>query len=215
MFHRFRVPKTISQVNQTIVYRQWLPYRFVKRVIRNTLFERRQQCINKEEFLYLKLPFINDEYKRRALSVINRSRLNNVKIQFMNGRPLSKVFAPPKNKQDCPRGCETCKLSTKPNCCLTKNVVYEIRCSTCGAAYIGETSRTIGTRIKEHLTMEKQTVFKHLLLHKKHKENKIIWKILHSNVRNDEERRCIEACEIQNYKQRIMNGCIGRTICIE
>ena len=73
------------------------------------------------------------------------------------------------------------------NCCLTKNVVYEIKCSTCGAAYIGETSRTIGTRIKEHLTMEKQTVFKHLLLHKKQKENKIIWKILHSNVRNDKE----------------------------
>ena len=63
--------------------------------------------------------------------------------------------------------------------------------------------------------MEKQTVFKHLLLHKKHKENKIIWKILHSNVRNDEERRCIEAFEIKNYKQLIMNSCIGRTICIQ
>ena len=34
------------------------PNRFVKRVIRNTLFERRQKCENQEEFLYLKLPFI-------------------------------------------------------------------------------------------------------------------------------------------------------------
>ena len=96
-----------------------------------------------------------------------------------------------------------------------KNVVYEIKCSTCGIAYIGETSRTIATRIKEHLTMEKQTVFKHLSSHKKHKENKITWRILHSNVRNDEERRYIEAFEIQNCKERIMNGCIGRAICIE
>ena len=34
------------------------PNRFVKRVIRNTLFERRQKCENQEKFLYLKLPFI-------------------------------------------------------------------------------------------------------------------------------------------------------------
>ena len=34
------------------------PNKFVKRVIRNTLFERRQKCENQEEFLYLKLPFI-------------------------------------------------------------------------------------------------------------------------------------------------------------
>ena len=58
------------------------PNRFVEGVIRNTLFERRQQCENQEEFLYLKLPFINEEYKRRALSVMNRSRLNNVKIRL-------------------------------------------------------------------------------------------------------------------------------------
>ena len=168
------------------------PNRFVKRVIRNTVFERRQQCENQEEFLYLKLTFINEEHKRRALSVINRSNvkiqfssgasaisegdifiyscsarlisfeiestskeincaeheyintspspiaLAPLLIQFMNGRPLSKVFAPPKNKQDCPRSCETRKLSTKRGCCLTKNVVYEIKFSTCGAAYMGK-----------------------------------------------------------------------------
>ena len=58
-----------------------------------------------------------------------------------------------------------------------KNVVYEIKCSTCGTAYIRETSRTIETWIKEHLTREKQTVFKSLLLHKKHKGNKIVFRI--------------------------------------
>jgi hypothetical protein len=77
-----------------------------------------------------------------------------------------------------------------------------------------ETSRTIGTRIKEHLTMEKQTVFKHLSSHKKRTANKITWRILHSNIRNDEERRYIEASEIQNQPEDILNGCVGRTICI-
>ena len=47
--------------------------------------------------------------------------------------------------------------------CLKKNVVYKIECSICGIVYIGETGRTIGSRIKEHLTMEKQTVYKHLV----------------------------------------------------
>ena len=83
---------------------------------------------------------------------------SNVKINFENDKPLSKVFAPPRVKPLCSKDCETCKLSEKPNRCLFKNVVYLITCTTCGIMYIGETSRTIGTRIKELLTMDKQTV---------------------------------------------------------
>jgi hypothetical protein len=48
---------------------------------------------------------------------------------------LSKVFAPSKVKQNCPEGCETCKISSKTNRCLKKNVVYNIICSACGAVY--------------------------------------------------------------------------------
>ena len=56
--------------------------------------------------------------------------------------------------------CETCKSGKKSNQCLRKNAVYEITCSHCGIfVYIGETGRTIGSRIKKHLTMEKQTVY--------------------------------------------------------
>jgi hypothetical protein len=46
---------------------------------------------------------------------------------------------------------------------------------------------------------------------------KITWthlRILHSNIQNDEERRYIEASEIQNQPEDIMNGCVGRTIFI-
>jgi hypothetical protein len=62
--------------------------------------------------------------------------------------------------------------------------------------------------------MEKQTVFKHLSSHKKRTGDKIIWRILHSNIQNDEERRYFEASEMQNQPENIMNGCVGRTICI-
>ncbi len=86
----------------------------------------------------------------------------------------------------------------------------------CGIVYIGETSRTIGTRVKEHLTMNKQTVYKHISNHtnSRRKDPKITWKILHNNIRNHGERKYVEAVEIQKNTHNIMNGCIGRTICI-
>ena len=134
----------------------------------------------------------------------------------MNGKPLSRVFAPPREKQSCQENCVTCISATKRNCCLLKNVVYKITCSHCGMVYIGETSRTIGSRIKEHIKMDKQTVYVHLRTHNKGVDHSIIsWTILHKNIKSPQERKCIEAFEIQKQPANaIMNGCIGRTISI-
>ena len=90
-------------------------------------------------------------------------------------------------------------------------------CSNCNITYIGETGRTVGSRIKEHLSgMKKQTVFVHL---KSQSDNlfevcPISWKILHSIIKSHSERKIIEALEIQKHSDNIMNGCIGRNICI-
>ena len=128
----------------------------------------------------------------------------------MNGWPSSKVFAPSREKRNCPDDCETCKLTLKTNCCFTKHVVYQIMCSNCNITYIGETGRTVGSRIKEHLRMKKQTVFVHLKSHSDNpfKECPISWKILHSNIKSHSERKIIEALEIQKHSDNIMNGCI-------
>ena len=91
---------------------------------------------------------------------------------------------------------------------LKKNVVYNIICSACGTVYIGETGRTIGSRVKEHLTMRKQTVYKHLESHNKCKIPQITWSILHANIGNHEERKYVEALEIQKHSGHLMNGCI-------
>ena len=82
--------------------------------------------------------------------------------------------------------------------------------------YIGETARTIGSRIKEHLRMKNQTVYVHLLTHSVNPQEgtPILWQILHSNVSKHNERKIIEALEIKKYSGSLMNGCIGRTICI-
>ena len=43
------------------------------------------------------------------------------------------------------------------------HVVYHFKCAACNACYIGETSRHYQTRIKEHLSTDKNSaVFKHL-----------------------------------------------------
>ena len=42
--------------------------------------------------------------------------------------------------------------------CSSKNVIYIIRCTKCNEFYIGETSRSIGTRIKEHINNIKKCI---------------------------------------------------------
>ena len=82
--------------------------------------------------------------------------------------------------------------------------------------YIGETSRTIGSQSKEHLTMSKQTVYKHIASHigasNKPKCTDISWKTIHKNIKHQDKRKCIEAFKIKRLTNQIMNGCIGRTI---
>ena len=46
---------------------------------------------------------------------------------------------------------------------LHSNVVYKFNCAECNSAYVGETSRHLSTRVREHLyTDKKSNVFKHL-----------------------------------------------------
>ena len=199
----------------TIFKQNGYPKRFIQAVIRRTLSTIPNND-EQENIIYLKIPYVNEQLKRRALSVIRNSGISNIKTHFMNGRPSSKVFAPSREKLNCPDDCETCKLTLKANCCFTKHVVYQIVCSNCNITYIGETGRTVGSRIKEHLRMKKQTIFVHLKSHSDNpfEECPISWKILHSNIKSHSERKIIEALEIQKHSDNIMNGCIGRNICI-
>ena len=54
---------------------------------------------------------------------------------------------------------------------LRSFVVYRFTCSGCNASYIGETTRHLSTRIKEHLeTDSKSHIFKHLNINRNCKE---------------------------------------------
>ena len=64
--------------------------------------------------------------------------------------------------------------------------------------------------------MKKQTVYRHLLTHNINPQEgpPISWEILHNNIKYESERKIIDALETQKYSNKIMNGCVGRTICI-
>jgi hypothetical protein len=81
-------------------------------LIRNTL-NNKSTREDEIKYTYLKLPFINEEFKRRALSAVKRSGIDNVRIQFMNGKSSRRVFAPPRERTHCPKACETCKCTIK------------------------------------------------------------------------------------------------------
>ena len=86
-----------------------------------------------------------------------------------------------------------------------KHTVYRITCSCCGSIYIGETGRTVASRIKEHLQMKKQTVYTHLCSHNIEPpiESSISWEILHSNIKSYHERKTIEALEIRKHSVKL------------
>ena len=70
----------------------------------------------------------------------------------MTGRLLLSIFRPPKEEQKCPKACETCTSTKEVNKCLSKNCVYIIECTHCHLLYIGEMSRTVGSREEEKKT---------------------------------------------------------------
>ena len=71
--------------------------------------------------------------------------------------PLSKKTC---NKEDC----SVCPHTVKNNICKVRECVYEIKCVECGEIYIGETSRSLHERFKEHLfkyeKRDKESVFR-------------------------------------------------------
>ena len=98
----------------TLFINNGYPKKFAKAAIKQT--ENNTTCKqDNEKVLYSKISFVNEDLKRRALTVIRRSGIDNVRITFMNGKPSSRVFAPRKERLECPQSCQTCKSAKRSN----------------------------------------------------------------------------------------------------
>ena len=96
---------------------------------------------------------INDVIKKTGLSikVVERSGTA-IKTQLSKSNPF--------NKTPCGNGCTLCN-TTGPGVCKTRDVVYNITCVGCGESYIGETSRSLGTRYDEHCRTKSSAIYEH------------------------------------------------------
>ena len=100
---------------------------------------------------YYKLPYVGplSLHTQRKISVIIKKFCKpstDIKLIFTSFK-ISSLFS---TKNSIPKSLKSC-------------IVYKFTCACCNAAYIGETSRHLGTRIREHLVTDKQShIYKHL-----------------------------------------------------
>ena len=102
----------------------------------------------KNENVYLKLPFINQRTTNRIQQLVTNSGLP-IRVTWSNPKPLSLLLRK-SSSVNCPVDC----VCNNRGLCFKKNVIYEVQCQICLKKYIGETFRTFHKRITEHMTTE-------------------------------------------------------------
>ncbi len=144
------------------------------------------------------LPYINETNTRKCLAALRRAHLQDELRIIFQSRTLSSLLADKRKPSLCAASCVTCLSSNIPQQCYTKNVVYSIKCRFCSVEYIGETGRTIRSRIIEHCSRSSSAVFQHLTSHGDPKIASIEWTIVHRGLSNFSQRLRVESFEIQS-----------------
>jgi hypothetical protein len=147
--HIGEIRRAISRSTDSLFTSNGYSKQFVRSVIQQTLYTEPQRD-NQGGCIYLKLPYIDEVFKRRALATIRRTGIGNIRDHFMNGQQISKIYAPKEDKLSCTIDCAWYLQTLRKD----KSVPHQeyglphklpIQCQK---VYVGETSRTIGLRIR-------------------------------------------------------------------
>ena len=137
-----------------ILQRNRFPLKFIDRLIRNYLDNTYNVDNNKDKVIkttnYYKLPYIGDISDSTRLKIKSLCRLFckdiDIRISF-NSCKVGSYFS------------TKCKSPSY----LQSHVVYYFKCNSCGADYVGQTTRHCSVRIEEHLGKDKAShIFKHI-----------------------------------------------------
>ena len=109
-----------------------------------------------EDYMYLKLPYINDKVEHTITRIFKKEGIN---IRIAHRNRTLRTFLSKHQTQECTL--QDCPINNKKKCHL-RNVVYRLTCNLCQKTYIGSTIRLLHTRIKEHHNSNQSSVFKHL-----------------------------------------------------
>ena len=114
---------------------------------------------NDSNMLVFRMPFLDDRTFYRIKNVFKRYDLP-VRVVTQSNTLRSVLRVPRRNTQMCTlQGC-----TVKPHgLCFKKNVVYQLVCTGCHAAYIGSTIRPLHSRIAEHFSKNNSAVCQHII----------------------------------------------------
>ena len=198
-----------------IIKQRYLNFGYPNKVINNVLHQlRRQQPrrfeTNEERKVFLTLPFISEQQSREVRRALKRCKMQDKLYISFKSRTLSSILCPRRDRICVNSSCIYCKYSSNANDCLTKFCIYFIRCNICSASYVGETCRTVRSRLREHVTCESSHVYGHLLLHTACPDISLIsWTIIHSGLRNVNLRKSVELREIRSCRPTINVQCMS------
>ena len=110
----------------------------------------------KEDSVFFNFPFFNDPTHWKIRKIFKEAELP-VKLYNTNTSLRDKL-----KKKEAPPECEKsdCSMSAT-GLCFSRKCVYQLTCRGCKAFYIGSTIRELHTRVHEHLTSDKSSVYQH------------------------------------------------------
>ena len=110
-------------------------------------------CRDKDDTVYLKLPYISEDLSNKVCNLIRRHKLP-ITVIFTPGTKLREIFCKsrPYHKPQCNvNNCNICSRLHNDNDCSVKAALYCITCKLRNQRYVGETERTIHERLSEYL----------------------------------------------------------------
>lgn len=131
-------------------------------------FAYNQNSINSGNITYRSLPYLGPVSNH--IASILKKKIENLRISFKVQKTIGSTFTRTKDSIDF----------------LERSGIYKLTCKDCEASYVGRTTRTVGTRIKEHLSrIEKSNFGFHLKFHNHNFSPTENCKILHNIPRNN------------------------------
>ena len=107
--------------------------------------------------------------------------------------------------------CWTCETAEVRRRCYTKYAVYELTCRQCHAKYVGQTTSTVRSRIREHVTSASSAFFRHVMeCHQSIPQECLRWRILRIE-RDGVARLALESLEI-GKRDHLVNDCSGEQL---
>jgi hypothetical protein len=135
-----------------------------------------------------------------------------VRLILTTEKSLGWQFRPRHESYQCPVECIACRTASKPGMCYAKNAVYQVDCQVCDAVYMGQTGRTMRSRIIEHAKGPQSHVYTHMSGHGRDNSLRFKWRILDSH-RYLSMHLAREAMHIKRFpNSSLMNGCDGTLI---